>query len=135
MNTSGESSPPGAPNSNDSTTNGSSRGALRRSLISSALSLGELVKVISNAAPWPSKYSHVRTEHLIRPRDFQELDLALLMVRQALETAEQMAREMWDQACAAELAEVEQQMREMGMEPTALDPLTPSSPSAERSST
>lgn len=121
------------PSKSDNSVNGCSRGALRLLLLNSGLRLAQLVKQVSNAPSWPSSSPNVKTEHLIRPRDFQETDLGLMMLTLDLQRAAAMARELLTRAEQAELQLVEEQMRAMGLEPSALDPLTPSPPSEPHS--
>ena len=135
MSTSADFSPSEPKNSDSDATSGCSRGALRRSLLSSGLSLVELAKAISNAPFWRSSSQNVKTAHLIRPPDFGDLVQGIQQLQSQLATAEALALDLWEASTSAEQELIAEQMRALGMEPAALDPLTPTSPSDRRSCT
>lgn len=130
MNASGESSSPERPSSSESETPGPSSTDLQRAVLSSVQSLTEQARSLLNISSWTPSSGHASTSALIPKVD--QLILGLLMVRGQVQAAERLAQQFVEDLKALEQEQINEHMRRLGLEPAALDPLTPSSPSVPR---
>lgn len=130
MNGNGASSSPEPSSSSAPETPGPSSTDLQRAVLSSVQLLTEQARSLLNISSSTPSSGHASTSALI-PK-VSNLVVGLIMARSVLQNAEHLAEQFLEDLKALEQEQLNAEMRRLGLEPAALDPLTPSSPSVPR---